>query len=162
MNPPKPPGSDADTVMRMETALAKASWTRVERRDPYNRKHKLKVAELSQLAPNIDWPVYYKDLKYPEFETVNVEAPNFFKEVSAELAAEPLDNWKTYFRFHVVNSASPYLSSAFVQENFDFYRKYLRGAKELQPRWKRCVQYTDGELGEALGKSTCARFSRRN
>jgi putative endopeptidase len=151
-DPPTTAKNNAETVMRLETALARASWTRVERRDPYNLKHKMKIADLAQLAPNIDWPAYYKELQYPRFEIVNVEAPNFFKQVSAELTAEPLGNWKTYFRFHVVNSASPYLSSAFVQENFDFYRKYLRGAKELQPRWKRCVQYTDNNLGEALGQ----------
>jgi putative endopeptidase len=143
---------NADAVMRMETLLAKASQTRVERRDPYKLKHKMKVADLSQLAPYFDWKVYYAQLQYPSFETVNVTAPDFFKEVNAELTEEPLENWKNYLRFHVVNSYSPYLSSKFVQENFEFYRQYLRGAKEMQPRWKRCVQYTDRNLGEALGQ----------
>ena len=68
------------------------------------------------------------------------------------MSKEPIDNWKTYLRFHVVDSASPYLSSPFVDENFAFYRQYLRGAKEQQPRWKRCVSYTDRDLGEALGQ----------
>jgi putative endopeptidase len=143
---------NAATVMQMETALAKASWTRVERRDPYNLKHKMKMADLSQLAPNFDWPAYYRDLKYPAFETVNVAAPAFFKQVNTELVGESIENWKTYFRFHVVDSSSPYLSSKFVQENFDFYRKYLRGAKEMQARWKRCVEYTNRDLSEALGQ----------
>jgi putative endopeptidase len=143
---------NADTIMRMETLLAKASQTRVDRRDPYKLKHKMKVADLSQLAPYFDWKVYYAQLQYPSFEIVNVTAPDFFKEVNAELTEESLDNWKNYLRFHVVNSYSPYLSSKFVQENFEFYRQYLRGAKEMQPRWKRCVQYTDRNLGEALGQ----------
>jgi len=143
---------NADTVMRMETLLAKASQTRVERRDPYKLKHKMKVADLSQLAPYFDWKAYYEQLQYPSFEIVNVTAPDFFKEVNAELTEEPLENWKNYLRFHVVNSYSPYLSAKFVQENFEFYRQYLRGAKEMQPRWKRCVQYTDRNLGEALGQ----------
>ena len=143
---------DAETVMRLETALAKASLTRVERRDPYKLKHKMSPAELNALAPNFDWSTYYATALYPVFQTVNVTSPEFFKEVNSLLANQPLDNWKTYLRFHVVDSASPYLSSAFVDENFEFYRKYLRGVKEQQPRWKRCVSYTDRELGEALGQ----------
>jgi len=144
--------NDAGTVMRMETALAKAQLTRVDRRDPYKLKHKMKVAELSQIAPNFSWQAYYKDLQYPNFEILNVATPDYFKEVNAQLTSEPVANWKTYLRFHVVDSFSPYLSSKFVDENFEFYRKYLRGAKEQQPRWKRCVQYSDRNLGEALGQ----------
>jgi putative endopeptidase len=142
----------AETVMRMETALAKAQLTRVDRRDPYKLKHKMKVAELNQIAPNFNWQGYYKDLQYANFEILNVATPDYFKEVNAELTSEAMANWKTYLRFHVVDSFSPYLSSKFVDENFEFYRKYLRGAKEQQPRWKRCVQYTDRNLGEALGQ----------
>jgi putative endopeptidase len=143
---------NAGTVMSMETALAKASMTRVDRRDPYKLKHKMKVPELARLAPNVDWTDYYAQLQYPRFEVVNVTAPEFFKEVSRQIGAEPVADWQIYLRFHVVNAASPYLSAKFVDENFEFYRKYLRGAKEQQPRWKRCVQYTDNELGEALGQ----------
>ncbi|HEX6805334.1 MAG TPA: M13 family metallopeptidase [Terriglobales bacterium] len=150
--PPENAKQDAATVMRMETTLAKAQLTRVDRRDPYKLKHKMKVADLERLAPNIAWAAYYKDLKYPTFEIVNVAEPEYFKEVNHELASEPLANWKTYLRFHVVDSSSPYLSAKFVDENFEFYRKYLRGAKEQQARWKRCVEWTDRDLGEALGQ----------
>ena len=143
---------NAETVMRMETALAKASQTRVERRDPHKLVHKMKIADLAQLAPSFDWPAYYRELQYPQFGVLNVTAPEFIKQVNAMLSSEPLENWKTYFRFHVVDTSAPYLSSKFVEENFEFYRKYLRGAKEMQPRWKRCVQYTDHSLGEALGQ----------
>jgi len=144
---------NADTVMRMETALAKASWTRVEQRNPYNLKNKMKMGELEQLAPNFDWAMYYRDARYPQFEIVNVESPKFYKQVNESLKSEPLDNWKTYFHFHVADSYSPFLSQSFVDENFNFYRAYLRGAKEQQPRWRRCVQYTDYNLGEALGQA---------
>ena len=144
---------DADTVMRMETGLAKASLTRVDRRDPYKLKHKMKPTDLDALAPNFDWKSYFAVGEYPTFEILNVATPDFFKEVNGRLTGEPLDNWKTYLRFHVVDSASPFLSSPFVDENFEFYRKYLRGAKEQQARWKRCVQYTDRQLGEALGQA---------
>jgi endothelin-converting enzyme/putative endopeptidase len=143
---------NAETVMRIETAMAEASLTRVQRRDPHNLVHKMKLAELEQLAPNFDWATYYRALQYPQFEILNVEEPEFLKQVNTMLASEPVENWKTYLRFHVVDTASPYLSSNFVQENFEFYRHYLRGAKEMQPRWKRCVQYTDYSLSEALGQ----------
>jgi endothelin-converting enzyme/putative endopeptidase len=144
---------NADTVMRMETALARASWTRVERRNPYNLKNKMKMDELEQLAPNFDWTTYYREARYPQFEIVNVDSPKFYKQVNESLKSEPLDNWKSYLRFHVADSYSPFLSQPFVDENFNFYRAYLHGAKEQQPRWRRCVQYTDYNLGEALGQA---------
>src|ERR1700756_2127363 len=112
----------------------------------------MKVADLSQLVPDFDWTAYYKELRHPGFEILNVATPDFFREVDAQLKGTSVANWKTYLRYHVVDSSAPYLSSKFVQENFDFYRKYLRGVEDIQPRWKRCVQYTDGNLGEALGK----------
>jgi endothelin-converting enzyme/putative endopeptidase len=144
---------NADTLMRMETEMAKASMTRVDRRNPYNLKHKMGIPGLEKLAPNFDWKTYYSVLQYPKIEILNVGAPEFFKQVNGALASEPLANWKTYLRFHVADTSSPYLSAKFVQENFDFYRKYLRGAKEMQARWKRCVQYSDYLLGEALGQA---------
>jgi putative endopeptidase len=144
---------NADVVMRIETALATASLTRVERRDPYKRKNKIKLADLEQMVPSFDWAAYYRTLKAPQFEIVNAAPPTFFKELEAELKKEPIANLRNYLRFHLANGYAAYLSSPFVQENFDFYLKYLRGAKELQPRWKRCVQYTDRDLGEALGQA---------
>jgi putative endopeptidase len=154
---PEKAKKEAETVMRIESAMAKASLTRVQQRDPYNLKHPMKLPDLNALAPNFDWAAYYRAGQYPSFKTVNVGMPDFFKELNALLAGEALENWKTYLRFHVVDSASPYLSQSFVEENFEFYRKYLRGAKEQQPRWKRCVSYTDRGLGEALGQVYVAR-----
>jgi endothelin-converting enzyme/putative endopeptidase len=144
---------NAQTVMSIETALAKASWTRVEERNPYNLKNKMKMGDLATLAPDFDWSAYYKESKCPQFETVNVEAPRFYKQLNQLLAAEPLDHWKAYFRFHIADAYSAFLSQPFVDENFNFYRAYLRGAKEQQPRWRRCVQYTDYNLSEALGQA---------
>ena len=140
-------------VMRMETSLAKASLTRVERRDPYKEKHKMTVAELYKVAPDFDWNAYFAASDVPKFQILNVGWPDFFKDVDSQLKSGSLDDWKIYLRFHVANARAPYLSSAFVNEDFDFYRKYLRGAKELQPRWKRCVRYVDRDLGEALGQA---------
>ena len=149
---PQAAKQNAETILRMETDLAKASWTRVERRDPYKLRNKMKLAELNQLAPNFDWAAYYRELQYPKFSILNVDAPAFYKQLNAALASEPLENWKIYLRFHVADQYSPFLSSTFAQENFEFYRKYLRGAKEMQPRWRRCVEHTDYNLGEALGQ----------
>jgi len=144
---------EAATIMRIETALAKASLTRVERRDPYKVTHKMKVAELDKLAPDFNWTEYFSTSAVPPFEILNITSPEFFKELNKELSAVSLADWKSYLRYHVANSNAPYLSSAFVNENFEFYRKYLHGAKELQPRWKRCVEYVDEQLGEALGQA---------
>jgi predicted metalloendopeptidase len=85
-------------------------------------------------------------------QSLNVASPEFFKGVQALLASEPLENWKTYLRWHLVHSSASMLPKAFVDENFSFYGKMLTGAKELRPRWKRCVAFTDGDLGEALGQ----------
>ena len=150
--PPAQAKQDAETILRLETAMAKASQTRVERRDPHNLVHKMKLADLTQLAPNFDWVAYYHDMQYPAITILNVDSPGFVKELNRLLASEPIDTWKTYLRFHVADTASPYLSSQFVQESFEFYRKYLRGATEMQPRWKRCVQWIDYDLSEALGQ----------
>ncbi len=151
-DPPATAKQEADTVMRIETGFAKASLTQVEQRDPYKIKNKMKVAELNTLAPNFDWGAYFSASQVPPFEILNVDAPAFFKDVNSQLASVSLSDWKSYLRFHVANTRAPYLSSAFVNENFDFYSKYLHGAKELRPRWKRCVQYVDNQLGEALGQ----------
>jgi putative endopeptidase len=154
---PETAQKNAGVIMRMETGLAKASLTRVEKRDPYKQKNKMKLGDLVKLTPKFDWQTYYREMNYPKFEILNVDAVAFYKQLNTELSTEPLANWKTYFRFHVADSYSAYLSSAFVQENFEFYRKYLRGAKELQPRWKRCVQYTDYNLSDALGQAYVAK-----
>ena len=151
-DPPATAKKEAETVMHIETGLAKASQTRVERRDPYKTKHIMKVAELKSLAPNFDWSAYFSTSQVPSFEILNMDAPDFFKELNSQLTSTSVADWKSYLRFHLANSRAPYLSSAFVNENFEFYRKYLHGAKELQPRWKRCVQYVDDQLGEALGQ----------
>jgi endothelin-converting enzyme/putative endopeptidase len=145
--------ANAATVMRIEDRMARASLTRVEMRDPYKLKHKMTAADLSKIAPDFDWNAYFTASNAPKFEILNVEWPDFFKDLNAQIVSNPLADWKTYLRFHVANSRSPLLSSAFVNENFQFYRQYLRGAKELQPRWKRCVQYVDRQLGDALGQA---------
>jgi endothelin-converting enzyme/putative endopeptidase len=149
---PQAAAKEAQTVMNIETALAKGSMTRVERRDPKSLDHKMTGAELEKVSPDFEWKVYFTKVGLPALNSLNVTSPNFFKTLNGELAKASLADWKVYLRWHLVHSYAPYLSEAFVNENFAFYGKTLRGQKELQPRWKRCTQNVDNELGEALGK----------
>ena len=143
---------DAQSVLDVETALAKASLDRVKRRDPVNRDHKMTRQQLKALAPNFDWEAYFGASGAPAFTDVNVGWPDFFKGVNELVAARSLDDWKAYLRWHVVHQAAPLLPTAFVNENFNFFDKTLSGTKELRPRWKRCVELTNRQLGEALGQ----------
>jgi putative endopeptidase len=144
--------ADAATVMRIETALANASMDRVAMRDPKNRDNPMSVTELQQLAPAFDFGAYFPATGAPNFQNLNVASRKFFQEGNAVVDATPLADWKTYLRWHVVRAAAPSLGSAFVEEDFRFNRQYLQGAKELEPRWKRCVQATDRALGDDLGR----------
>jgi putative endopeptidase len=144
--------TEANTVMQIETALAKASLTRVERRDPYKLFHKVDFNGLQSLTPDFDWSTYIKDLGLPPQNTFNVTQPEFYKEVETQLKTRSLDDIKTYLRWHTVHAAAPFLSDNFVNENFDFFSRTLRGVPMLRPRWKRCVSLVDAQLGEALGQ----------
>ncbi|HVZ18095.1 MAG TPA: M13 family metallopeptidase N-terminal domain-containing protein, partial [Terriglobales bacterium] len=142
----------AAKVMEIETDLAKASMARAERRVPKNRDHKMTVQELSALAPNFQFIRYFANRKGPAFTSLNVTNPNFFKEINSLITTIPVEDWKTYMRWHVVRASAPLLSEPFVQEDFAFERQYLNGQKEIQARWKRCVNLVDDDLGEALGQ----------
>ena len=144
--------ADAQTVMSIETALAQASLTRVEMRNPYNLKHKMSRADLRHVVPAFDWDAYFDRVDAPEFHIVNVEQPKFFEQVNQQLSSRNLASWRAYLRWHLVHAEAPYLSSKFVQENFDFFSHYLRGIPEMPPRWKRCTRLVDSKLGEALGQ----------
>jgi putative endopeptidase len=143
---------DAQTVLDIETGLARASLDRVKRRDPANSDHKMSRKELAALAPAFDWEGFFAAIGTPGFTVINVTWPDFFKGMSQLLEERSLDDWKTYLRWQVVHDVSPLLPSAFVNETFDFFDKNLGGAKELRPRWKRCAALTDQQLGEALGQ----------
>jgi putative endopeptidase len=148
---------EADTVLRIETALAKASLTRVERRDPQNLYHRMSRQQLQALSPSFQWNVYMAKVGLPSVTSLNVATPNFFKGMNAEIQKEPLDSWKAYLRWHLVSENAEFLATSIVNEDFAFYGKTLRGQQELEPRWKRCVGYVDNDLGEALGKAFVAR-----
>ncbi len=143
---------NARIVMEIETAFAKTTLTRVEQRDPYKLYHRLSLQQLQALTPAFHWDAYFSNSGAPAISAVNVTEPKFFEEMQTLLRHRSLQDWKTYLRWHYAHDKARYLSTPFVQADFDFYRKHLRGVQEMQPRWKRCVAYVDRDLGEALGK----------
>ena len=142
---------NAETVLRIETALAKAQMDRTSRRDPRNRDHKMTREEAVSLGSNFYLDRFFHDVNAPNFTQLNVGNPDFFKQVNAVLDAEPLDALKVYVKWHVLSASAPWLSQPYVDASFRM-QQALTGQKEIQARWKRCVNLTDRELGEALGQ----------
>jgi endothelin-converting enzyme/putative endopeptidase len=149
---PQAAAANAQKVMDIETALAKASLTVVQRRDPASIYHKLPVSDLETMDPAFAWNRYLRATDTPPVQSLNVAVPEFFKGLEAVLQQQDIAAIKTYLRWHLVHHTAPMLSKAFVNENFSFYGRKLAGQKELRARWKRCVQSTDQNLGEALGQ----------
>jgi len=143
---------EAKTILDLETRLAEASLTNVERRDPEKTYHKMSRPELQTLTPNWSWDAYFQQIGYTTIDSVDVSAPKFFETISREMKEIPVGDWQIYLRWHLLNSAAPWLSQPFVDEDFNFKGRVLQGTKELLPRWKRCVSATDRQLGEALGQ----------
>jgi putative endopeptidase len=144
--------AEAKAILDLETKLANASMTRVDRRDPEKTYHRMGRAELKALTPDWSWEDYFQEIGYPNIDAVDVSAPNFFQTMDRELKETRLETWSAYLRWHLLNTMAPYLSDAFVNEDFNFKGRVLQGTTELLPRWKRCVSATDRQLGEALGQ----------
>jgi predicted metalloendopeptidase len=124
----------------------------VQRREPEKNYHKLTLAELAVLTPDVAWMRLYDSLGVADRRPVNVGQPEFLKQVNAMVTSVPLAQWKTYLRWHLIESAAPFLSAVFVNEHFDFSERELTGAKELKVRWKRALRLVDSGIGEALGQ----------
>jgi len=144
--------TQAKSVLDFETRLAKASLSRIELRDPAKRYNPVSAAEADKLTPNFSWTALFDTLKVPAAQKFSLAQPAFFTEVDKMLADVPASTWQAYLRFHTIDDASPYLSSAFEKANFDFYSTTLRGQKEMQPRWKRVLESVNGAIGEGLGQ----------
>jgi endothelin-converting enzyme/putative endopeptidase len=155
---PATAAAEAQTVMRIETDLAKGSLTRVERRDPKNLDHKLTSGELQKISPEFQWQVYFTKVGLPSLSSLNVAVPNFFKTLNEEIGKTGIDDWKTYLRWHLVHSNARHLSSAIFNENFAFFGKTLQGSERPKPRWKRCTEDIDDFLGEALGQAYVEKY----
>ncbi len=144
--------AEAKTVMDLETELARVSQDRVTRRDPDNVYHRMTLDQFSSQAPGFDWGAYLAATGAPESPWLNVVSTGFASGFATLASTRPLDDWKTYLRWHAVAAASPWLSQEFVDEAFDFGGRTLTGAKQLKPRWKRCVELADGLIGHDLGR----------
>jgi putative endopeptidase len=144
--------ADAAAVLALETEIARASMPRVEQRKPENVYHIMPVSDLQELAPALQWKTLFTSLGLSDLASLNVAQPDFFKEANRLVSSVPLPAWKAYLTWNVVDSAAPYLSSAFVNEDFAFRGQVLSGQKEIQPRWQRCVRSADQNLGEVLGQ----------
>jgi putative endopeptidase len=149
---PEQAAKEAAAVLEIETALAKASTSRTDLREPENRYHIYTLADFEKLAPDFDFAVYFKDVKVRPFETLNVATPNFFKAVNDLVASEPVDAWKSYLRWHTLHASADNLPKVFFDEDFAFFGKTLQGQQEPTPRWKQCSSMTDRALGEAVGQ----------
>jgi len=148
--------AEAKTVINIETSLAHGALDRAKRREPSNVYHKMAAKELAALSPGFAWNVYLEGVGAPSTQVLNVTEPDFFKQLNTTLQATSLDDWKTYMRWHLVHASVAMLPTTFVDENFNFFSKELSGTKELAPRWKRCVRFAAGDLGEAVGKEYVA------
>ncbi len=137
-------------IMKMEKAFAQAQQSRVERRDPDKLYNKVSIADLEKICPQMNWEPFFKKTGAVSAYMI-IDNPKFLQEVNNFLKNGQLDDWKTYLRWNLIKGAMAYLSSPFVNENFK-WTQVLSGQKEMQPRWKRVSQMTDGVLGEALGE----------
>ena len=143
---------NAETVMKMETQLAKASFTNVENQDPQKTYNKVTIEELNKLAPDINWHSYFTQVGYPGLSEVNIWQPSFMKELSNMMKTVPVDDWKNFLRWQLINSAAAYLGKDFVDQNFDFYNRTLSGQEKMEPRWKLVLDVTSSSLGESIGQ----------
>ncbi len=144
--------TSAATVMRFETALAKATLTQVERRDPHKVYHRKSLQELEQMAPAINWTAMFRQTGLNPKPWLNLSQPAFITQTQALIERESLDDLKTYLRWGLVNARAQLLSKPFRDQDFAFYRAHLRGITEQSPRWRTCVSQVDNQLGEALGR----------
>src|SRR5437667_10975438 len=143
---------DAKKILALETKLAEASRTRVQLRDPIKNYNKMDVRQLQDVTPDWNWSDYFKPIDLVESGDVNVEQTEFFKAANDLFRSTSLDDWKAYLRWHLINAAAPALSKDFVDEDFNFRERSLRGTQQIKPRWKRVILSEDNDIGEALGK----------
>ncbi len=144
--------SNAETVLKVETAIAKNSKTRTELRDPVANFNKMDLETLTTVSPNFDWALYFNEIGLPEPGDINIGQKEFIAGLSQLSKDISVDEWKTYLMWNLLDNSADYLSDDFVNQNFEFFGKVLSGKQELQPRWKRVLNVTSGRLGEAIGQ----------
>jgi putative endopeptidase len=144
--------------MTMETKFAEATLDNVTLRDPSATDHNTTLAQLQTMAPHFNWQAYFEHDQLPNDVDMNVDQPKFMAEFDRQLQETSLADWKVYLKWNLVNSTARSLSQPLVEEDFAFNAKYLGGASELKPRWKRCVESSDDLFGEALGKKYAEKY----
>jgi putative endopeptidase len=149
---PEKASEEAASVIRIETALAKGSMSRVDRRNPAKTYHVMTIAEAQQLTPAYNWKFYLDGIGMGDVPSLNVSSPGYMEAMNTVLDTEPLPALKSYLRWHALHNAARFLSKPFDDENFAFFSQTLQGQKEQQPRWKTCTAFTDRALGEAVGQ----------
>ncbi len=142
----------ADNVIKIESNLAENSMGRVERRDPEKTYNKMTIAELQELSPAIDWNAFFAAAELKDFDELVVRQPDFIKNLGAAFKSYPIENWKTYVKWHLINDMAGNLSIEFEKQVFDFYATTLRGTSQMKPRWKRALSKSNGNVGEQIGK----------
>ena len=150
--PAEKAAEDAKKIMALETKLAEASRTRVQLRDPIKNYNKMGVQQLQDLTPDWNWSDYFKTIDLVAPGDINVSQPEFFKAANDLFKSTSMEDWKAYLRWHLIDATAPHLSKDFVDENFNFNERVLRGTEQIKPRWKRVIMSEDGDIGEALGK----------
>ncbi len=143
---------DAQTVMRMETRMANASFTNVENRDAVKTYHRMTLKELQDLAPGFNWSLFLRDLGYPDIKEININQPAFARELGAMMQTESVEDWRTFLRWKLIVATAPYLSGEFENESFEFYDHKLNGQEQMEPRWKRVIKTENSLLGESIGQ----------
>ena len=149
---PADASKEAQTILALETRLAKVSKTPTEERDPAANYHKMTLDDLSCLTQGWDWQPYFDSLGLPEPTALNVAQPAFFSAAAEMLESVPIGDWKTYLRWNLINAEAPRLANAYADEDFHFNQAVLNGVPQPKPRWKRVLAATDAALGEALGQ----------
>jgi endothelin-converting enzyme/putative endopeptidase len=150
--------SDGEAILKFETALANAAMEIVARRDPKNQNNKMSLEQVQALTPSFDWKRYFAAMHAPSSPEYLVLAPDFFRGVQKLIVTESVEHWRAYLRYSTVSFLAPFLSSPFVDENFDFNGRTLFGSQQNQPRWRRCSRYADADLGEAVGQAYVAKY----
>ena len=145
-------GKNAETIMKMETQLAKASFTNIENQDPLKTYNKVTIEGLKKLASDFNWQSYFTNVGYPSISEINIYQPTFMIELSNMMKSLPVDDWKTFLRWQLINSTSGYLNKDLEEQNFDFYSRTLSGQEKMEPRWKLILDLTSNALGESIGQ----------
>ncbi len=147
----------SDKIINIETQMARASLSRVERRDPEKTYNKMTVAQMDEMMPNFKWSTFLKEVNAQNVEYMIIDNPKFFKQLNSMLTEVSLEDWKEYLTWNIIRSGAPYLNYALVNESYVFYQQTLQGTKEMKPRWKIVLQTVDGNLGQLLGQEYCNR-----